>query len=161
MMWANRAEGWRSFCSSSAMLWPVSTAVELATARITALRFGFLRLGSVALSMVWSGLSEACTLPKFGRFAAFLWGTMRRLFNTLVQPDNAVLAPAPADPLRGAGRAAQNDVNEHITTPASVEVSVFSDTDANLPAHEACGDRFRDLKQAMMQELLTRREQLA
>ena len=69
-MWAKRGEGWRSFCSSSAMLWPVSTAVELATARITALRLGFLRWGSVALSMMGSCRLRDDTLPKFSRFAA-------------------------------------------------------------------------------------------
>jgi hypothetical protein len=53
---ANLMCGNRTGCckrrSSSAMGWPVSTAVELATERSTAFGLGFLRLGSVALGMV-------------------------------------------------------------------------------------------------------------
>ncbi len=52
-MWGKRAVGCCKLRSSWPMLCPVSTAVELATARSTALRLGFLRLGAVVLGMLW------------------------------------------------------------------------------------------------------------
>ena len=55
-MWAKRAEGaCFKHCSSWATLRPVSTAVELATARRTALRLGLLTGGCVVFIMVFAG----------------------------------------------------------------------------------------------------------
>jgi len=63
-MWAKRAEG-ACFkrCSSWATLDPVSTAVELATARCTALRLGLLIGGCVVFNMVCVGDLGAVILP--------------------------------------------------------------------------------------------------
>lgn len=52
-MWGNRTVGCFNLCSNSTTLWPVSTAVELATDRSTALRLGVLRWGAVDLGMLW------------------------------------------------------------------------------------------------------------
>jgi hypothetical protein len=51
LMCGNRA-GCCNRRSSSAMHWPVSSAVELATERSTAFWLGFFRLGSVTLGMM-------------------------------------------------------------------------------------------------------------
>lgn len=52
LMWAKRTEGFCSFFSSWATGRPVSTAVELATARSTALRLGVLRSGEEFLGIM-------------------------------------------------------------------------------------------------------------
>ena len=55
-MWAKRAEGaCLKLCSSWATLRPVSTAVELATERCTALRLGVLIGGWVVFNIVCAG----------------------------------------------------------------------------------------------------------
>lgn len=66
-MCAKRCEGWRSFCSSCATFWPVSTAVELATARIKAFRLGCLRLSTVVLIMVLLRVVNGSILQKLNK----------------------------------------------------------------------------------------------
>ncbi|MDP2092748.1 MAG: hypothetical protein Q8K50_02480 [Hydrogenophaga sp.] len=58
LMCANRVRGCCNRFSSSTTLWPVSNAVELATARITAFRLGFFGC-SVGVLRMWraSGLT--------------------------------------------------------------------------------------------------------
>lgn len=63
-MCANRCVGCCSFSSICATVWPVSTAVELATARNKAFRLGCLRLGSVVLSIGLEGVVSGWILTK-------------------------------------------------------------------------------------------------
>lgn len=69
-MCAKRPLGCCNFCSSSATLRPVFTAVELATDRSTALRLGILRWGSGVLNMLWSREAGLPILSKPRSFVA-------------------------------------------------------------------------------------------
>lgn len=91
-MWANRATGCCSFCSSWDTGRPVSTAVELATARSKALGLGVLRWSAVVLIMLGPGSTKRqCSAA--GLAAAQAAQVTVALRRRLAQLDDARMKP--------------------------------------------------------------------